>query len=265
MPRDLYESIRIFESDVAHSIAVAEGEEDEEYVPPVDLIALVTGTELSETKKTPDTRRLKEGKRYGFLTVGTGKGKVRGKQAHQCECECGGTVLLPRLEVLSRARMRAGCLGFDCPYGPPEVKAWHNPEFALWLQITTLLKTRPEEVDNRWGGRAYEGVGLVPVSEGVHAFITDALPLADVKNKRWWVTRKNYVLPYAEFNLEFESHPNKEVLSEPRRYVMYGDLLYSVDTIAGMFSIPVRTVKKWRRENESDSRVMELVMRETSE
>jgi len=264
MSKDLYESIRIFESDVAHSMAVASGEVDERDEDTVDLIALVTGTELRDTKKAPDPRRLKIGKRYGLLTIGKGRKKVRSKIAYECECRCGGTVFLPRLEVLSRARMRAGCLGFDCPHGPPEVKAWHNPQFALWLQITTLLKTSPEQVDNKWGGKAYEGVELVPFSEGVRAFVEDLLPRTGV-NKRWWVTRSNDVLPYAAFNIVFATHPDRGVLDEPRRYIMYGDLLYSVDTIASMFGVPVGKVKKWRKEFESDHRVMEMVLRETSE
>lgn len=260
--KNLYESISIYQEGVEQSLAAAD---DNPQQGEPDMLSLVTGQVLEQTKKeSQDRARLVDGKRYGFLTLSKHERKrVRAGVSYLCKCDCGGETFLPRLEILTRARMRAGCLGFDCPYSPDEVKAWHNPKFALWLQLTTLLKTQPDEVTNEWGGRAYEELGLVPIEAGLEQFIHDALPLVGKGKHTWWLERKNPFLPYAAFNIQMQSMPKFDVLGGKARYIMYGGTVYSVLEIARMFGLHAGTIMKWRRLTIDDEQLMEMVMRET--
>jgi hypothetical protein len=256
----LNQSIRILEDEAVHAIAMEMSEEDDD----CDLITLVTGRDLGDTKNTPPMGIPKIGRRYGSLTVGKGRGSLNGRVTYQCRCECGSVKYLTRKDIFSRARMRVGCLGSSCSYGSDEVKAWHNSEFAIRYQITTLLKTMPKQVENEWGGTAYKTIDFLPVEEGVDNFIDYIQPLIVESQKKWWVSRKNPVLPYAKFNVNITNEPNREVFAEQRRYIIYGGNIFTVDSVSNLFGVPSRKVRKWRREIDSDSRIMELVKNEAT-
>ena len=261
MPKNLYESIKIYEKTVEESL--------EPRGPPLyvasDMIALVLGGPLRDTKKQRRLLRLVDGKKYGFLTLRKKeKDTQAGKTRYKCECECGESVMLPRKEIQARVRMRAGCLGFECPFGPAEVKAWHNQRFALWLQLTSLLKSQPEEVDNVWGGRAYDGVELVKVEDGFSTFLRDVTPLLGRRRGEWWLRRKNPVLPYSLFNVEFVGEPDFHVLGNKSRYVSYNGVLFSVNELASLYGLPLNDVKRWRREYISDNKLMRIIMAEAA-
>jgi len=265
MPKELYDDITIYGQTVKESLESGE----KPSAVPDDLISLVMGGALRDTEKKKGGRfshvPLVDGEQYGFLTLHKQvKDHAAGKVRYQCECKCGETSMLPRREIQSRARMRAGCLGFDCPYGPDEVKAWHNPKFSLWLQLMSLLKHDPAGVNNTWGGRAYEGIELVSTDEGFLRMYEDVLPLVQVDKGRWWVHRKNPILPYSLFNIEMGDEPEANVLGTAARYISYGGVLYSVDELAALFGVPLRLIKRWRRDVASDKKLMEIIMVEAS-
>lgn len=259
MGKKLYEKIKIYEQPVSDALR------EEEEIEVDDMLGLVIGRPLRDTKKEPAVK-LMDGARYGFLTLHK-KVKQRSRRGtqYQCECKCGGTVMLTKLDIQSRSRMRAGCLGFTCPYGPDEVKAWHNMEFSLWLQLMTLLKHNPEEVANEWGGRIYEGIRIETLTEGFARMYADVQPLVNADKRSWWMHRKNPVLPYALFNVEMSSEPDSLVLGGESRYVSYADTLYSVNELASMYNLPLKDIKRWRRNHLSDKKVMDIIFKEAGD
>jgi len=230
---------------------------------PDDMLALVSGRVLRETKKklTPGGYlKLKDGHRYGYLALVMGD---RRGANYRCECDCGGVVYLSRYEIQERQRLKVGCLDFDCPHGPEEVKAWRDPTYSLWLQLCVLLRDQPENVDNRWGGRAYEGVAREDKDAGFANLMSDAGPLISRPIGRWWISRGNPVLPYAGFNLRLTTKPEVNLFGSRSRYVVYNDQLYSVNNLATLFDLPLRSIMKWKRETVGDEGLMEKILRET--
>lgn len=262
MGSNLYESIKIYEQSVNEALGSVEKPQPVEE----DLASLVLQPRLRDTKKKPaHTIRLVDGQRYGFLTLNK-KVKVRksDRTRYQCKCKCKREVMLTRLEIQSRSRMRAGCLGFDCPYGADEVKAWHNPEFALWLQLRALLRACPEDVGNEWGGRAYDGIELVSFDEGFSRMREDLDDLLDVNKREWWLYRTNTVLPYSLFNIEIKGEPSPWALGGEPNYVFYANTLYSLTELSTLFGIPLNRVRRLRRKLQSDRELMELILEEAS-
>ena len=259
MPKELYETINIYEQTVEELSQPLEE--------PESLSALVLGVGSVDTKKGKRKLvKLLDGHEYGFLTLHK---EIRergpgGFMRYECKCKCGSKVMLTRKEISERVKFETGCLGVRCPFGPDELKAWHNPDFALWLQLTTLLKACPESVDNRWGGTAYEGMGKVKVGEGYAALLSDVTPMVDILNKRWWLSRRNPVLPYSPFNIEMSDTPDFDVLGQPLNYVVHGGTLYSLAELANMFDVSLIDIRNWRK-HYSDKKVMQRIMTEANQ
>ena len=230
---------------------------------PDDMLALVSGKVLRETKKKLKGRtsqKLTDGKRYGYLALVMSDRKG----AHyRCECDCGGAVYLTRQEILERERLRAGCLGFDCRHGAEEVKAWRNPMYSLWLQLRMLLKEQPENVDNAWGGSAYDELERESFSAGFDNLAACAKSQIIYPTCRWWMSRDNKMLPYSPFNLTLVSTPEIDLFGSRSRYVRHGRNLYSVNNLATLYDIPLRDIQRWKREAPNDEALMEIILRES--
>ena len=135
--------------------------------PAGSMLALVTGSIVRDTKKPSGPT---DGKRYGHVTLD--KSRREGvRYGYLCDC---GELSYPTLKERQAAeRMDTGCLREDCPYTPPEVKAWGNAKYALRLQLVVLLRYVPQQVDPFWGGMAYGTRNVIPVDEGLHHLMED--------------------------------------------------------------------------------------------
>jgi len=231
---------------------------------PDDMLSLVSGRILRDTKKALGGKlpRLKNGSRYGYLTL-VMEDKKRSK--YRCECDCGGAIYLTHPEIHARERLRAGCLSLECQYGAEEVKMWMNPEYALWLQHRDLLNSCPDEVCNEWGGKAYKGTPTAKREQGFENMLEDLSAHFEKPGRKWWVSRENPVLPYSAFNLHFLSWPEVHPFGGRSRYVVHGDTLYSVNSLATLYSLPLKLIQRWKRASENDTQLMEKILRETNE
>ena len=256
MGKELYQPINIYE----HT------EEEKQVETQGSLSGLVTGGDLVDTKKRVRKRpfRLSSGAQYGLLELNKQVKKHSSSgMKYQCKCKCGRKVMLTRLKILERDRLNIGCLDGRCPLGSEELRAWHDPEFALQLQLTALLKADPGSVDNSWGGSAYEGMDPVASSEGREAMWHDLRPLIRKTGYRWWMQRKNWVLPYSLFNVELTDTPSFEAIGGMRNYVMHKGMLRSLIELAVMFDVPLVDIRHWRT-NPSDKLVMKRIIEESS-
>jgi hypothetical protein len=229
---------------------------------PDDMLSLVSGRVLRDTKKAlrGNLPRLKDGNRYGYLSLVM---EDKRRSSYRCECDCGGAVYLTHREIHARDRLKAGCLSFNCPHGAEEVKVWHNFRYALWLQLGVLLKECPDEVCNEWGGSAYEGTPRISAEEGLECMVTDLVTRVDEAAHKWWLSKANPALPYSGFNTHLLKYPETNLFGGRSRYVMHGDTLYSVSSLATLYSMPLHQIERWKRSTISDIALMERILKET--
>lgn len=228
-----------------------------------DLLGLVSGKVLRENKKKPkggELPPLKSGGRYGHLILFS---EDRRGSRCRCECDCGGVVYLTRVEIAERKRLMVGCLEFDCPHDPDEVKVWRNPTYALWLQLNTLLRKQPKQVDNAWGGEAYDEVPRAPLKEGFANLLECTRDKVVLRTGKWWLSRENPYLPYSEFNLRLITKPEVDLFGSKSRYVMHGGSLYSINNLASMFNLSTHRVQRLKRASPNDETLMAAIMKES--
>ena len=243
MPKQLYKNIPPY------------GEDGE-----VDLVALVSCSDLQDTKKRRELKRGRPpiGKPCGLITPVKRSLSWHG---HHCLCECGRKVRLTTDEIKERYYLGAGCLHADCHANGQEMKAWHNPEYALLLQWQYLLKHSPALVDNAWGGSAYDCAPAATGKEGLAQFLLDALPR--VVGKSWWLSRGNPVLPYSAFSLTLVSSPEIDLFGPGSRYVMSDKGLVSVDDLAERYRLPLNMVRSLRRSTLNNAHIMQQLQKES--
>lgn len=227
---------------------------------PVDI---VLGRRRRETKGKRRAPRVRNGTKYGYLTVNTKKSvRIAHARAYECKCECGGTVHLTSEDILRRRDMKVGCMSGLCSLTPLDIKIRFNPRYALELQLRELLKRSSMHVTNEWGGFAYPGVSVASIEEGVANMLTDVLDMVNEERGEWWMARANPILPYAAFNVVMLGDPQINVLGrQVAKHVRYGDRIYSVEEVAKMVDLPLSLVRKLRREIFSDEHLMKVLIK----
>jgi len=259
----IIEDIRKFES------SVIQQEDEKRRLERGSLLQrAVGGTLRTRRLKTVGKKRLshiRPGRRYGYLKTAKGKGRhTRGGMRYLATCDCGETLEMSTMDLHQREAMNVGCMQDSCPYGAMEAKVWFNPKFALWVQLNFLLSNRPEEVDNCWGGQAYEGVERVTPDEGQRAFFYDVWPHIEetLQEKRWWMHKVNPVLPYSKLNVRFDRSPDPEIIQVNLDTIRYGYHLYRLDEIASLLNVPLQRVTELRGEIYSDNALMDKLIDE---
>ena len=228
----------------------------------------IGGTLRTRRLKAINKQRLshiRPGRRYGYLRTSKDKGRrTRDGMRYRATCDCGETLELSTTDLHQRDAMSVGCMGEDCPYGSLEAKVWFNPKFALWVQLSFLLSNRPEEVDNSWGGQAYEGVEKVTPDTGEKTFFSDVWPHVKetLHEKAWWMHRINPVLPYSSLNVRFNRSPDPEIIQVNLDTIRYGHHLYRIGEIASLLDLPTERVTELRSEIYSDNALMDRLIEE---
>jgi len=220
------------------------------------MAALVSGEVLRDTKKRR-RRTVEDGQRFGHLTLS--KTDRVGKK-YLCRCDCGSLIYLTLKELLNRDRLGVGCLLLYCEFGCDQVKVWHNPPYALRLQLRKLLLLCPEEVCAEWGG--YAGDTRVGQNAGEGRMIAELTQHIKRKRHKWWITRIDPALPYNWCNVKMLSYPSIDLFGSRSRYIMLGDQLLSTYSVSQIFSVPHDWVNELRLRYLDDSVVMEKVLKQ---
>jgi len=260
---DLVKDIRKFES------SLADIEDERNRLQAGSLLQRAVGGTLKVRglKRVNKSRlsHIRPGRRYGFLKTLKEKGRhTRDGMRYRAVCDCGKTLELSTMELHHREAINVGCMQRDCQYGAMEAKVWFNPKFALWVQLNFLLSNKPGEVDNAWGGQAYEEVEKVTPDQGHQAFFHDVWPYIkeELHQKRWWIHKVNPVLPYSKFNVRFDRTPDPEILQVNLDTVRYGHTLYRLDEIALLLNVPIERVSELRSEIYSDNALIDKLIEE---
>jgi hypothetical protein len=260
---ELIDSIRKFES------SIIDREDERRRLSQGPVLRRVVGSKLKVRRlksiRKKHLPRIQRGRRYGFLKVSeTGGRHTRTGVLYPAACDCGTTLEMSTMDLHHRAVLDVGCMGEECPYGSLEAKVWFNPKFALWVQLSFLLSNKPEEVDNSWGGHAYEELERVISDEGQETFILDVWPKVrdQIEDKCWWMHRTNPLLPYSKVNVFFDRSPDPEIIQVNLDTVRYGHMLYTLQEVADLFCVPLERVEELRKGMISDNALMDKLIEE---
>ena len=117
-------------------------------------------------------------------------------------------------------------------------------------------------MDSWWGGTAYESNRKVDL-DGGFKHLSDVFFSEVREDHRWWLGRKNPVLPFAPFNILIQDVPSFDVFEGRSRYVMFKGRLYSMEEIERLFELDIRDVRRWRHDILDDNKLMEKIVEES--
>lgn len=212
------------------------------------LLSIVLGE--GSPRRVHSDSKVKEGKRFGHLTVDSTRLTLyKNKRiSYPCTCDCGESLYLTATELLKRSRLTCGCLGFYCNFSEPQHLVWHNPQYALAAQLSQAIATVPEHLCNEWGGTAYPELKTAEYEDALEKFIEDVWPMINFEERSWWVTRYNPAIPFEKSNTYVQPMPDKVIFKSAEFMVRYGNAVLTVSQIAELLNVDAEVAHRLRAE-----------------
>jgi hypothetical protein len=224
--------------------------------------AYLAGGEVRPPRAHATDERVIHGAKYGHVRVDKRRMKRKGvRRRYHCDCNCGREAYMSAPEILKRERLHAGCMAIGCDVGPLDIRIWHDPEFALWVQWSELLAREVGEVANGWGGTLYEGLPSAEGEAGFEAFAACLRP--QIEGRRWWVHRITPAAPFTDNNVRLEDRPSRDVFPMSRLHVRYGTAPLRIDKLADLFGVSEARVTELRAKTADGEELVRRLIDET--